>query len=408
MTRRQSAGSARSGEVEPSHSQTVPEAPLKGGKPAAPVRPPGVPRWARRWVGLLALAAVLGLMLAWMSSDRSVQGQIAQVRLQQQDPVLARELAEQPEFVSALMLACSDDPILVAKARLAWIRYPHLAEPILLEHGDDPQFQSVLARYGEDVLLPIHYYRSHDMRWLTARQAVSSRFDEASGRILAWWTDEADAAVAGNAAAVALTPAQRGQAAIAALDVEGYDLLAQFRRNPDGEVIWLQGERVMAAVSDFFTGGIRRLEQRWREEGNASPGDIAWAATDVAIGVAAFKLLRAARVARPAGLAATGRSGAAATTTATVGRSFGTGLRIAAYGAVGTGAYLAVRHPSVLSAMFAQAAQWVGLPPWLGQWVGWTLLLIPVLWLLTWLLLPLQLMLGGMRTGVGWLRRLVA
>lgn len=65
-------------------------------------------------------------------------------------------------------------------------------------------------------------------------------------------------------------------------------------------------------------------------------------------------------------------------------------MRVAAV--AGT-AYVVVRHPSLVSALGSNLANWLGWPTWLGQWLLWFLVLLPVLimarWLFRWLISPL-------------------
>ncbi|BBI73524.2 hypothetical protein ACXGSL_10575 [Vreelandella aquamarina] len=61
-----------------------------------------------------------------------------------------------------------------------------------------------------------------------------------------------------------LTPLRRGQMGIALLDSNGHGLLNQFVVDVEGNVAWLQGERLVSGVGDFFTSGLRDLEHQWR------------------------------------------------------------------------------------------------------------------------------------------------
>ena len=53
------------------------------------------------------------------------------------------------------------------------------------------------------------------------------------------------------------------------------------------------------------------------------------------------------------------------------------------YGARAGTAYLVVRHPSLLNGIFVTLGKWLGIPPFLAKTLGWGLLLVPLLPLLT-------------------------
>lgn len=190
---------------------------------------------------------------------------------------------------------------------------------------------------------------------------------------------------------------------IALLDAEGHGLLNQFVVDSAGDVHWLQGERVVAGLSDFFTSGLRNLENQWRRDEAIGIADVGWAGVDLLLMASTVKVLRAGRVARgsragsiEAQGARTGlRSGLAAG-----GGRFASLPRMAKVAAVAGTAYVVVRHPSLVSALGANVAKWLSLPVWLGQFVIWLLVLLPVLlmvrfvwrWVLVpvlWLLMPL-------------------
>src|SRR5690606_17886826 len=78
----------------------------------------------------------------------------------------------------------------------------------------------------------------------------------------------------------ALSSEQRGRYAIQFISVEGYDFLGQFVMNAQGNVGWLQTERVLEGINRFFAGGMRGLESKYRRDEAISAGDLGWAAVD--------------------------------------------------------------------------------------------------------------------------------
>ena len=201
-----------------------------------------------------------------------------------------------------------------------------------------------------------------------------------------------------------LTPLRRGQMGIALLDSNGHGLLNQFVVDDEGNVAWLQGERLVSGVGDFFTSGLRDLESQWRRGEAIGASDLGWAGVDLLVMASTVKVLRAGRAARTARVgsveAQAARTGVRQGIVATSGR-FVTLPRMAKIAAVASTAYVVIRHPSLVSAMGANLSQWLGWPTWLGQFLVWLIVLLPVMfiarfiyrWLLTpllWLLMPLM------------------
>ncbi|WIX33903.1 hypothetical protein QO259_04345 [Salinicola sp. JS01] len=310
-------------------------------------------------------------------------------------------------------------------ARLAIRHYGDAARDVLVDYGLEPAFQQVLARYGADSVLPVIYYREHDIATLRLQHWLGERYRQVSSRFDQWW-DEQDAgaetptaterqAGAGNDTQdetrrdlsdgaqaddpAELTPLMRGRLAIAALAAQGHDLLREFVIGPDGEVTRVQSERLVSDIGDLFTSGVRDLERQWRRGESIDAVDVGWAGVDLLVMASAVKVLRAGRALR-AGAAVEGQGARAASRGALVGGRFATLARGAKVAAVAGGAYLVVRHPSLISAAGASAARWLGWPVWLGQFGVWLAVLWPLLivarfvyrWVLApllWLLVPL-------------------
>src|SRR5690606_26312724 len=82
------------------------------------------------------------------------------------------------------------------------------------------------------------------------------------------------------------------------------------------------------------------------------------------------------------------------------------GARMVKYGAPAVLAYMAVRHPSVINSLLGSAAEKLGLPVALVQIVGWTVLLIPVMLLLRFLIAPLAWLMAAAAGLLRWGNRL--
>ncbi|CAO1661879.1 hypothetical protein [Salinicola sp. NYA28a] len=359
------------------------------------------------WLSIVLFALVAGGVLTAVASHEPFEPRMVRLEAQRALPSLAPALAEESPEINALFLSYAGEPALWAAAWLAIRNHGDLAREALRDYGLDPAFQRVLVRFGADAVLPVTYYRDHDIATLRAQHWLGTRYRAASEQLSRWWQDDAEKALGANptmtdeeATPATLTPARRGQIAIAILEAEGHGFLGQFVVDADGEVQWLQSERVVSDIGDFFTGGLRDLESQWRRGEPVGVADLGWAGVDLLVMTSAIKVLRTGRAVR-AGAAVEGQGARAAGRGVLVGGVRFVNLSRAAKVAAVTGtAYVVLRHPSLVSALGANVGRWLGWPVWLGQFLIWTLVLLPLLivarfvyrWLLApllWLLVPL-------------------
>lgn len=382
----------------------------------------------KRLLSTAAVAFLAALLITWLYRPAPLEQQLLHLQVQQTMPQYARTLAGEPAALQALFLAYHNDPVLLAKARLTMLRHPDIARPILLAYGDDPVFQNVLRTYGDDVVLPIHYFMSNEVLTLELMRRVGDATRSALDAARSLWpegppaeapsvepmppssanqpsipmpTEEQTPAPGPAQPPGALSPEERGRHAIHFLYHEGYDFLGQFVLAPDGRVAWVQTERVLEGINRFFAGGIRGLETKLRRDEPVGVGDVGWAALDVAVGVAAFKMLRLG-----AGSATSGRTLTFSQRSAALGaglwRGTVVGARVVKYGAPAVLAYMAIRHPSIINSLLGSAAEKLGLPVDVVQVAGWTLLLLPVLLVLRFLLRPLAWLLAALAGLLRW------
>lgn len=349
----------------------------------------------------ILLAFLSALLIARLYEPVPLETQLVHLQVEQAMPELADELTAEPAELQALFLAYADDPVLLAKARLALLRYPDMARPIFLMFGESLEFQDVLRRYGEDVILPIDYFLKHEIFTLEFMRGVSETARSALSALRQLWNEGAPVHEAANGA---LSGEERGRYAIQFIKAEGYDFLGQFVLSPGGQVGWVQTERVLEGINSFFAAGIRGLETKVRRDEAVALGDVGWAALDVAIGVSAFKILRMGRAGAVGGRSLTFSERSAALGSG-LWRTSVIGTRLVKYGAPAVLAYVAIRHPSVINSMLGSVAEKLGLPVALTQVAGWTLVLIPVLLLLRLVLVPLVWALSGITGVLRWLDR---
>lgn len=349
----------------------------------------------KRFRRVFLLAMLGALLITLLTRPKPLDEQLLQLQVAQRMPYFTHELTDQPAAVQALLLAYDGDPVLLAKAQLALIRHPALAPAILQTFGMHATFQEVLRNYGEDVMLPIHYFLTQEILTLEVMRSMSETALSVLNTLRAWKGEDADSPHRGEGR---LSGEERAWYAIQFLDEQGYGFIDQFVLTPDGQVAWLQTERLLDAVNRFFASGLTGLETRWRRDQEVTMGDLGWAVMDVAIGVGAFKILRMGR-----GGPVAGRSLSVSQRSAVMGAGLwrGTviGARVVKYGAPAVLAYMAVRHPSVMNSLLAKVAEELGLPVALVQWVGWAVLLLPALLLLRFVLGPmawLAVKIGGL------------
>lgn len=345
-----------------------------------------------------ALLALLGaLLITTLYKPKPLEAQLLHLQVEQVMPGAADQMAGEPAEIQALFLTYAEDPVLLAKARLMLLRYPDMARPIFLMLGESQEFQDMLRRYGEDITLPIQYFLTHEVFTLELMRGLSETSRAALDAIRRLWDDKEPAqALAGGE----LSREDRARYAVQFINAEGYDFLGQFVISPKGEVGWIQTERVLEGINSFFAGGVKGLETRIRRDEAVGAGDIGWAALDVAIGVSALKVLRMGRTAAVSGRSLTFSQRSAALG-AGLWRGSMIGARLVRYGAPAVLAYIAIRHPSVINSILGDMAETLGLPVGLVQVLGWTLVLLPIMLLLRFVLGPLAWTMAGL---VGLLR----
>ena len=352
---------------------------------------------------LTLLAAASAAWVTGGSSTRSYENAMIAVAVRQAFGDAASQVAVEPLDVQALLLDYADSQPLLLQARLALLRYPDLARRILPIYGEEPEFQEVLLKYGEASLPPIGYFMDHDLTSLAIRRALGARLEEVKllyGRLRGTPADTAAAAPV-----VRLTVEARGWYAIQFLRDDGYDFLGQFAIMRDGEAVWVQTERVTEDLSSFFLGGVRSLETKWRQGRTIEGSDLGWAALDAAVIASSAKLVRAAWMGRAAATGAdagvtAGRSAAFSARAARYGTrvlagSGRMGVAIARYGAVPVAVYLMFRYPSLINATLTELGTWLGVKPWLVQFVFWFVALSIGLRFVLFLLTPLSWVLLG-------------
>lgn len=365
----------------------------------------------------LLLASLAAAGAAWLAAGQSTPGyedQLIGVAVRQSFGDTAPQIAAEPLEVQALLLDYTDNEPLLLQARLALLRYPAQARRILPIYGDEPEYQEVLLTYGGAALPPISYFMDNELTSLEMRRALSNRIEDAKRLLYGLRGVPLDTPPAVTTPTSRLTAEERGWYAIQFLREDGYNFLGQFAVARDGHAVWVQSERMTEGLSSFFLGGVRGLETKWRRGENIEGADLGWAALDVVVIASTVKLLKAVRTARAAAPgSATAQAGGFSGRVAVFGsrvlaRGGRLAITVASYGAVPAAIYLMIRYPEMINATLAELGDWLGIPPWLVQFVFWFVILWITLRLALFLLAPLSwaLRVMGRVTGIiaAWFR----
>ena len=346
----------------------------------------------------LLLASLAAAGAAWLATGQSTPGyedQLIEVAVRQSFGDAAPQITAEPLEIQALLLDYADNEPLLLKARLALLRYPAQARRILPIYGDEPEYQEVLLAYGEAALPPISYFMDNELTSLKMRRALSKRIEDAKRLYYGLRGVPLDDSLAVTTTA-RLTAEERGWYAIQFLREDGYNFLGQFAVARDGHVVWVQSERITEGLSGFFLGGVRGLETKWRQGETIEGADLGWAALDVIVIASTVKLLKAVRAARAAAPgSATAQAGGFSGRVAVFGsrvlaRGGRLAITVASYGAIPAAIYLMIRYPVLINATLAELGDWLGISPWLVQFVFWFVMLSISMRLALFLLAPLS------------------
>jgi len=346
------------------------------------------------WIFLLAIA--VAALLSYRSDPVPVDHKLISIQAQEKF-IYLNDLKDEPIELQAALIDLGDDPLLLLKAQAALMVYPDLSRAVFPLYASEPEFQRVLRRHGEHILPPIDYFLKNPVSTVEWMNTASAQFrrardyvNELRGRPIDREPGELDAGP--------LAPAERGWYAINFIEREGADFLGQFQVGSEGDIQWVQTERITEGVTQFFTGGIRQLESSYRMEGEVTASDIGWASVDVLVFASAVKFLRAGRaVAKTTqGARVSTRSAAMAARVTGSARLVLQGARYARWPAVIGIGYLVVMHPSLINDFLAGVADVLGVPALAMQVLGWLIILVPGFYVLSWLLWPAIALLRGL------------
>ncbi len=293
--------------------------------------------------------------------------------------------------VAGALASDADDRL----TEVALDQYPDQAPAIIITYGHLELFREQLARFGPQVV-PI----------VAAYQRSRTIADLAQMAKEGWQRFEAWLKGGGRPGDLApLTSEQRGLIALLKMRDQRNGFVGLWEITPAGEARWVPTRLVTLGGADLLFGGLTDLERDlvlgkaidWRTYGLAAV-DVAAIASGVALLGFARTAARGMSAARTAG--GTAESVAAA----------GTGAETATLrsGALAAGEVLGINavrvsvpvglialmalHPAVFTHYAWLLADGLGLPGVLGPIVGWSIVLLPLSFLLSWLLLSVRVL----------------
>lgn len=365
----------------------------------------------RKLLLILGISVIVALLSTVTSRPMLIEERLIQIQAENTLREFPR-IEKEPLEVQAALLDMADDELLLLKARAAYLRYPAMTREVFPLYGPEPEFREILRLYGENILPPIHYFLSKPVGSIELMNDLASKYQAA----LEFFTggEETDNSTGGQqntSRKEKLTPEERGWYAVRFIQEEGHDFLGQFVFNEQGDVIWVRTERVLENINQFFASGIRNLEIQHRTGDDVTASDIGWASVDVLVFASALKVLRVGRAVAVSsrGAARGTRSAALAARLTTSGRMLMTTARYAKWPAVIGVGYLVVTHPGIINDVLAEVAEVMGYPVKLVQFLGWMLILLPVLYIGSWvfrlIVRPALGLLGTLITGLSHIGR---
>lgn len=344
---------------------------------------------------IMGIALLVAAMASVASHPVPIEQKLISIQAREALPGFDRIEDESVE-VQAALLDLGSDPLLLLKAQAALMAHPEMARTVFPLYASEPEFREVLRTYGENALPPIHYFIRQSVSSIEWMNKATHQYERARDYIAELRGRGEGQPETGKAEP--LTPEQRGWYAVNFIRNEGHDFLGQFVVDANGETQWVQTERITEGIAQFFTSGVRQLESDYRTGEEISASDIGWASVDVLVFASAVKVLRAGRTAAKAtqGARLSTRSAALAARITGSGRLILTSARYAKWPLILGAGYLVVAHPSIINDFFAGVAEVLGVSPMLIQIAGWLLILVPVLYLASWLLWPAIALLKGL------------
>ncbi len=359
----------------------------------------------------LLIAFLFALFVSWSSNDISYEERLIQISVRHLLTSEEYQIVERSPELQALFIDYANDHELISKARLAIEKYGDAARDVLTKYGETAEFQAVLRKYGETTVPVIAFFVANDLTSIRLQYLAQVKGAATVKAAKAAWARLMDRELAaGDVSTAVYGPESRGWYATLQVLDSGHQFLGQFEIDGKGHAHWIQTERFLEGSQWLFTSGFHELERKVALGEDVQIADAAWAGIDLLGVVSAakgFKFFKgAAAGARTAqklnGLQKTKFLARPLLQRTLLGRKF------MSWGVRAASAYLIIRYPALLNSVFDFTAGILGIPPWLGKILGWTLLgvvlLYPFVWSVRGLLVVAVPALKGVAQGLQWLQ----
>ena len=335
--------------------------------------------------------AALLISLSWKPA--SYVEQLIRIQAEQELGHVDAAILNEPLQVQATLLDYAGDKELLLKAWIALSKYQETAREILLLYGSEPEFKEILRTYGDAVIPVIQYFRENDLWTVRAMDATGNAIDSVIEAAKKLWrrvlgNEQENPKPAAPPKSVELGPVERGWYAVNFIKNEGHDFLGQFSVRAGEKARWNQTDRIVKASTSFFVSGIRNLEAKHDLGEDITTADVFWAGLDVAMVAVPAKLLVSGKAVARSGqeLNLATRTRLFAPRLLSKGQMF---RKFGAYGAAAATIYVIATHPSLLNSVFAEVANLIGVSPWIVQAAGWSVVIAFLLYVFSWLLIPI-------------------
>ncbi|MCK5871230.1 MAG: hypothetical protein KAG26_00265 [Methylococcales bacterium] len=323
----------------------------------------------------LAFSIMTALILSVSLPSKQLEEQFIELAVNENLSYLADSIKNEPLETKAILLDYADNKELVLKAWFALKKYPKKAPPIFVLYAGEVEFQQAILNFGEIVIPVTDYFLKNTIPLWNAQESASTAWNQLKN----WVASENKP----QKIAITLSSEQRGWYAINYINSEGYNFLRQFVLDPQGNAQWIQTVRFMEAFSEFFTGGIRTLEEKTKTDQKITGGDIFWASLDVIAVTSSLKLLRSTKALSGSKIARSGKRLSWMTKTRVFAAKFfrsRVARKMITFGAVATTVYVAITHPSLINNLFEEGANFLGINSPMVKVVAWASLIFVLLY----------------------------
>ncbi|MEZ4200517.1 MAG: hypothetical protein R3B69_02930 [Candidatus Paceibacterota bacterium] len=235
-----------------------------------------------------------------------------------------------------------------------------------------PAWEQAIDRYGFDAIRVIRAYYEGGSAMATTESLYQQSLNELfAGQLPSLKVEELPASYHGAYGLLQLTD-------------KGHRLLARFEYESD-KAVYKPLTGTVGFFGDIMFGYIHGVESKLILGEDVTLGEWLGVGIEVAVPVLiTTALVKGVKVA----LLAKGGSKVAflkAATTGTLKATLKMGAKIAPKAAIVGAGYLVIRHPSLVATQLSWVAEQVGLPSWLGAWVGYLIFAVIILTILAFL-----------------------